>query len=338
MEELRNVQGIEIVAEVYGDWEREKAYHLTDSLLRTIGPVDFIVAQNDQMGIGARQAVNEITPDHPTIIVGVDALGGKGNGIEAICDGVLNASVTYVSHGDKVLTTAAAILHSEPYERYTVIPPTLVTLEAAQVLRSFSMELEHEVELVYRMQDQVLTLGNRLNLQKTLTFILLVLILLIVAIVIVVRYAWHERMRLAQERERADRLLNEQKERLKEMSTELARVQAKVSSADKFKQKLTAEIESRLAEPTLNVEVLASAMNMSRAQLFRRTKELTGQAPVDLIRIMRLERAKQLLIHTDDTIAEVAYTVGFSSPSYFSKCYLAHFGIQPKDEHRNHGK
>lgn len=68
---------------------------------------------------------------------------------------------------------------------------------------------------------------------------------------------------------------------------------------------------------------------MSRAQLFRKTKSLMGVSPVELIRHIRLRKAKQMLLNTDLTIQQVAYSVGFTSPSYFSKCYREFFGTTP---------
>lgn len=64
-------------------------------------------------------------------------------------------------------------------------------------------------------------------------------------------------------------------------------------------------------------------------QLYRKVKALTGLSPVELLRKSRLNKADQLLRSTGMNISEVAYTVGFTSPSYFSKCFKDEFGIQP---------
>ena len=70
-------------------------------------------------------------------------------------------------------------------------------------------------------------------------------------------------------------------------------------------------------------------MNLSRVQLYRKVKSISGSSPVELLRTARLNRAYQMLLTTDKTVAEVAYDVGFSSPSYFSKCYKEEFGVLP---------
>ena len=75
-------------------------------------------------------------------------------------------------------------------------------------------------------------------------------------------------------------------------------------------------------------------MNLSRVQLYRKVKALTGSSPVELLRTARLNRAHQLLLTTDKTVSEVAYSVGFSSPAYFTKCFKDEFGMVPGDVRR----
>ena len=66
-------------------------------------------------------------------------------------------------------------------------------------------------------------------------------------------------------------------------------------------------------------------------QLYRKVKALTGRSPVELLRTARLQRARQMLLTTDKTISEVAYDVGFSARSYFTKCFRDEFGISPSE-------
>ena len=96
-----------------------------------------------------------------------------------------------------------------------------------------------------------------------------------------------------------------------------------------FLSRFRSYAKNHLSDPDLNVEQLASEVGLSRVQLYRKVKALTGYSPVEVIRIMRLKEAEKRLKNTDKTIAEIAYEVGFSSPSYFSKCYRELFGILP---------
>ena len=88
-------------------------------------------------------------------------------------------------------------------------------------------------------------------------------------------------------------------------------------------------VDERLADSDLSVEDIASDMHLSRVQLYRKVKALTGATPVELLRKARLTRGRQLLETASMNISEVAYEVGFSAPSYFTKCYKDEFGTLP---------
>ncbi len=92
------------------------------------------------------------------------------------------------------------------------------------------------------------------------------------------------------------------------------------------------QVEAHLADSEFSVETLAQALNLSRVQMYRKVKALTGNTPVELIREARLQRADELLHLHRYTVSEVAYQVGFSSPSYFTKCYKEQFGHTPGEE------
>ena len=90
-------------------------------------------------------------------------------------------------------------------------------------------------------------------------------------------------------------------------------------------------VEARLADSDASVEDLAADMNLSRVQLYRKVKATTGSSPVELLRTARLNRGYQLLLTTDLSISEVAYQVGFTAPSYFTKCFKEEYGLLPGD-------
>jgi len=102
-----------------------------------------------------------------------------------------------------------------------------------------------------------------------------------------------------------------------------------VSMDEKFLVKISELIEKRLADPDLEVKHLANEVGMSRTLLFAKLKELTGYAPKEFIKSIRLKKAAQYLQKTDFTIGEIAYRVGFIYPKYFSTCFLQQYGITP---------
>lgn len=105
-----------------------------------------------------------------------------------------------------------------------------------------------------------------------------------------------------------------------------------VSDVDKgFVDRFRELIEENLADSELSVEDLGSKMGLSRVQLYRKIKALTNYSPNELVRIARLKKAASLLASSEKTISEITYEVGFTSPSYFTKCYKEYFGESPTD-------
>mgnify|MGYP000982821717 FL=1 len=97
-----------------------------------------------------------------------------------------------------------------------------------------------------------------------------------------------------------------------------------------FAAQLRKIIQDNLSDNEFNVERIGDEIGLSRVQLYRKVKALTGYSPVEMLRKARLARARHLLRTTEKTVSEVAYAVGFSTPSYFSKCYKDEFGESPK--------
>ncbi len=100
---------------------------------------------------------------------------------------------------------------------------------------------------------------------------------------------------------------------------------------DAFLKKVREAVESNLADSDFTVPYLCREVGLSQPQLYRKIKALTDKSIAVYIRAIRLQKGKTLLETTDLTVSEVAYEVGFSDPSYFSKAYSQTFGYPPSD-------
>ncbi|SHE44158.1 hybrid sensor histidine kinase/response regulator transcription factor [Dysgonomonas macrotermitis] len=108
-----------------------------------------------------------------------------------------------------------------------------------------------------------------------------------------------------------------------------------ITSQDEgFILKVRDEIYNNMDDSTFLIDDLASAMAMSRTVFFKKLKSLTGQAPVDFIRDIRMNRAAEFLVETNYTIKEIAYMVGISDTKYFTQCFKKKFEMPPS-EYRN---
>jgi ABC-type sugar transport system substrate-binding protein/DNA-binding response OmpR family regulator/nitrogen-specific signal transduction histidine kinase len=96
-----------------------------------------------------------------------------------------------------------------------------------------------------------------------------------------------------------------------------------------FMEKLKTLIEKDLSDANLNVEDLAAETGLSRTQLYRKVKQLSGYSPNELLKVIRLKRAFVLLSSSELNISEIAYDTGFTSPSYFAKCFKEYYNESP---------
>lgn len=104
----------------------------------------------------------------------------------------------------------------------------------------------------------------------------------------------------------------------------------RLCSQDKtFVTRLREIIQQHLADSDFSVERLGEEIGLSRVQLYRKVKVLTGKTPVELLRKARLMKVRTMVTTTDRSIAEIAYATGFTSPSYFNKCFKDEFGVSP---------
>lgn len=113
---------------------------------------------------------------------------------------------------------------------------------------------------------------------------------------------------------------------------EVKEAEEKLSPLDrKFIDRLKAAMEKHLSESDVKVDDIGSDIGLSRVQLYRKLKAITGLSPAELLRQMRLQKAHDLIMHSDQPISAIAYDTGFSSPGYFSKCFRDEYGISPSD-------
>ena len=109
-----------------------------------------------------------------------------------------------------------------------------------------------------------------------------------------------------------------------------------VSGDDRFTQKLFDVIEKHLTDPGLNIDVISQEMGLSRANFYRKLKEITELTPIELIRNKRLEVAAKLLLTSDYTVSEIAVYTGFNSHSYFTTCFTKFYGYSPSEWVQKH--
>ncbi|MFT3934078.1 MAG: two-component regulator propeller domain-containing protein [Chitinophagaceae bacterium] len=124
-----------------------------------------------------------------------------------------------------------------------------------------------------------------------------------------------------------DALKTTYKKQIKALAPEIA-----IQSADEeLLQRIMLYLEENLSNPDLSVEELSRHVGMSRSSLYNKLLEITGETPVEYIRSVKLDKAAILLARSDMNIAQVAYSVGFSTSNYFAKSFRQKFNMLPSE-------
>ena len=345
---LKDYPDITIIASLQGDWTEESGYEAVKDYQGDLSHTDFVFGQNDRMAMGARKAIIEQiekqTADNPGLrqplikglqICGIDGLPGENGGIQLVRDSILDASYIYPTHGDQLIQLAADILDGKPYEKETLMMSALVTRDNARVLLMQNEEIMRQSAYLDQLHSRADDYLKQLDTQHVINWMAVgVIVLLLVTMILFYLYYLKK---IAMQREHVvNTLWNMKQEDIPQTMPETAESNEEIPEDEPvavslFIARFKEAVEARLDESELSVEDLAADMNLSRVQLYRKVKSFTGSTPVELLRTARLKRGYQLLMTTDKSVSEVAYLVGFSAPSYFTKCFKEEYGQLPGD-------
>jgi AraC-like DNA-binding protein len=303
--------------------------------------IDLVFGHNDRSAIGARKTFMEANVPLP-LFCGIDGLPGKDGGIQQVRDSLLEASYIYPTRGDQLLQLALDILDGKPYPKETMLTSAIVTHENAKVLLLESDEVMRQTQNLDKLQEKASGYLQQLAAQRTITLLALILIALLTLSLVL--FMLYHRSKISAQRERVvNNLWNlevpaettqpevPQVQETKAEATIEASTPMEEENEPLFIVRFKDVVEAHLSDSAISVDNLAAEMNLSRVQLYRKVKAITGASPIELLRTARLNRAYQLLLTTDKNISEVAYGVGFTAPSYFTKCFKEEFGVGPSD-------
>ena len=358
MDALKDTPGIKVVGSLQGDWTEPTAYESTKQWLANHKDVriDIVFGANDRTAMGARKAFSPLTSHLSPLYCGIDGLPGENGGIQLVRDSLLDASYIYPTHGDQIIELAVNILEGKPYEKETMLMSALVTSDNAKVLLMQSEELMQQAERLDQLHNKADNYLHELDTQRVFNWMTIGIITLLV-IVFVLFYLYHLR-KIALQRERVVNTLwnmgtpqkpqqthpqplparegsenSQNEDSVVEPSTPLPHREGQRGES-LFLSRFREAVEARLTDSGLSVDDLAADMNLSRVQLYRKVKAISGSSPVELLRTARLNRAYQILLTTDKSVSEVAYAVGFTAPSYFTKCFKEEYGMVPGEVKR----
>lgn len=215
---------VNLLATVDAGWRLQDAEQVFDSVLTCYPEINLVFAQNDRMGVGARNVAVRRNRSKDMLFVGVDALPGKGHGVELVSDGLFDATFIYPTGGDCVMQVAMQILQHKPYKRVNLLSTALVNRENARIMLMQTQHIETldgKIELLDKQLDDFLL---RYSSQRMfLLACVVILILVCVLLVFVVRAFWTKK-RMNAELSARKTQLEEQRDQLIELSRKLEEV------------------------------------------------------------------------------------------------------------------
>ncbi|MBQ1774096.1 MAG: substrate-binding domain-containing protein [Prevotella sp.] len=317
------------------DWTSDGAYEAVKKQIEAGAVPDIVFCHNDGMTTGAWRAIEEAGLADRVKVLGIDGMPDEG--IAYIQQGQLSGTYIYPTHGEQIVRLALNILTGKPYARENRLEGMMVTPENADITALNSHELLRQNEHLITIHDKLENYFGLYNTQHKLLVASLVVILLLMVAVAMAWRAYLQTRKATQQRQ----AMNEEQTLFytdanrRKLSGIFIEAQEDLPEPDSqdmlFAEQFNEVVRRNLSNPTLKVDELGEQMGMSRVQLYRRVKAITGVSPVELLRQMRLQQAYVLLCNSTKTVSEIAYEVGFNTPGYFSKCFREQYGKLPMD-------
>lgn len=337
---IKQLEKYGLTCESYNcNWRRETCRAIVETLLLNTKDNYIIYCHNDGMVFDAVLEVRKHHMEHRVTFIGVDGICGEG--IDMIDRGEMIATVRYPTGGKMAMQAAMKILDGEQLGwRDTLIKPIMVDKGNATAVRA-------QDETILSINADNEQLGEKLSGTRHLLSIAITGLAICAAIFVAFFFLSvylnnlnkrNKRLRLEAEKrllqylsEKMDNEGNDANVDAQEGSLPVKEDAANEEKNNDFVAKLQVVLRANLHNPEITADDLAAELNMGRSQFYHRVKEQTGYGPKELLRIARLKQAALLLEKGDRTIQEICYLVGFSTPSYFAKCFKEYHGVSPSE-------
>lgn len=339
MKAISSEPNLHVIATGNSDGTAEQGYAVMDSLIKNElkDSIDFIFAHTDRIGLGAYKALHDNGLYNDVKICGIDGLPDDDGGISQVLTGREVGSAIYPTGGDKILDLAMNILQGKQFHKNNKLESLFVTKNNANAVMLQYRKMQDLQNQLERVNERLNSDLKHMATQRLLYGITACVFILIIALFFVyIRYLKMTNSRndmreiIMNDIATNKFMVNKETRNLLD-KPEMIGIEIQ-DNHNKFANLLLTDIQEHISDQEFNVDHLASDLNMSRAQLYRKVKALTGQTPVELVRSIRLNKANDMLANTSHSIGEIAYAVGFSSPAYFTKCYKEKYGHTPREK------
>lgn len=231
MAAISHFPDIELVDKADAAWERVPAEAEMDSMLRRNPKIDAVYAHNDRIAPGAYQAAKKVGREKEMIFVGIDALPGKGNGLDMVLDSVLDATFIYPTNGDKVMQLAMNILEGKAYPRETVMNTAVVDRTNAHVMQLQTTHISELDRKIETLNGRISSYLSRVATQQVILYGSLLILLLVAGLLLVVYKSLRSKNRLNKALSEQKRQVEEQRDQLEEQRDQLIQLSHQLEEA-----------------------------------------------------------------------------------------------------------
>ena len=316
-------------------WTSDEASRIVKAKMADGWVPDIVFCHNDGMATGVYKAMVETGHKGDMLVYGIDGMAGEG--LEYVRLGHQVGTYVYPTHGEKIIRLALDILTGKSYERENSLQGMMVTPENVEIVTLNANELMAQNDNLVTIQNKLQAYLGLYDTQRRALWVLGTGCVVLGVGCLVMGIGYVTRRRAIRQRQ----AVNEEQTLFYTDTTrrQLGDIFSKPDSDLKpprtqdviFAEQLNDTIRKHMGNPQLKMDDLGEEMGLSRVQLYRRVKAVTGLSPVELLRQMRLQRAYALLTSTTKTVQEIAFEVGFNTPGYFSKCFRQQYGKYPME-------
>lgn len=254
--------GGNLVASVAADWNKEDAAIVADSLLRAHPEVNLIYAHNDRMAIGASEVASLLGRRGNIRIIGIDA--APTIGIQAVADGVIDATFLYPTEGYRLIQVALDILEGRPFEREVMMPlSSAVDKTNADILLLQNETLKEETRKIRVLKNEIDKYLDQHASQTSLFYASIAIIVLLTVVFFLLLRAFWQRKQHQEALLEQNKLLEEQRDRQKELNE---RLEQATQSKLVFFTNVSHDLRTPLTLITEPVAQLAAATNLTQPQ------------------------------------------------------------------------
>lgn len=337
---LKNYPDIHLIYSNDGGWLRHQARGKMKEALALNQPIDLVFAHNDEMAIGANEALKLKGNIKVPRIIGIDALPGPDGGIQRVLDGTLDATFIYPTGGEKALQTALSILRKQSYQRENTLYTAVVDKSNARVLKLQTDQIVQHQQRIGQLNNVLDKNLTQYSTQRTFLFFSLIVLFIITALSILLLYSYRNKNKVNKELEERNISINKQKEELSEQRDQLVTLSKNLEEATQAKLVFFTNISHEFRTPlTLLHGPLESILKNEAlsedgsklAQIMRKNVQVLMKLIDQIIEFRRYENGK---MQTYFTLSDLDAFVGDICNSFMelSKKRRIHFSYSAAKE------